>query len=204
MTLLVLEELNLLLSLLNLNFLPLLISFLDGINLRFEFLNLVLQFRLLALQLLNGFLKISLTMLSLQLLSHRKSHRALVECLIRRNRHFDFISDSQKEQASLWLTQSDLPNYLIEALREEFLSHGADATLPGLSLHELLVEHLSEPGDVDSGGRLVTHVLDVVLARFDPFSWRENGIQNVLTTWLGAVHWWELLLFGACEVAIMR
>ena len=150
MTFLIFEEFNLLFSLLNFDFLPLLVSLLDGINLRFEFLNFVLQFGLLALELFNSFLEVGLTVLSLELLSHGEGNRALIKSLIGSDCHLDLISDSEKKQASLWLAQSNLPDNLIKALRKELLSDWADTALSGLPLHELLIEHLSEPGHVNS------------------------------------------------------
>ena len=63
---------------------------------------------------------------------------------------------------------------LVETLSEKFFSNGADATLSGLPFHELLVEHLSETGDVDPACGLVTHVLDPVFAYISTTKQRKN------------------------------
>jgi hypothetical protein len=94
-------------------------------------------------KLLNSFLQLSFAMLCLQLLSHGKSHRALVQGLVGGNCHFDFITHSQQEKPSLGLTQSYLTDDLIEALGKQFLTNRADAAFSSLALHELLVKHFS-------------------------------------------------------------
>ena len=47
------------------------------------------------LQLLNGLLEVSLTMLGLQLLPHSEGHRTLVQSLIGADCHLDLITDPQ-------------------------------------------------------------------------------------------------------------
>ena len=58
--------------------------------------NLVTLLLILGFELLNLHLNISLTILGLELLSHSKCHRALIQGLIGSNGHLDFITDSQE------------------------------------------------------------------------------------------------------------
>ena len=88
----------------------------------------------------------------------------LVEGLVSSNGHLDLVTDSKQEQSTFWLVQSHLADDLIKALREEFLPDWTDTTLTGLTLHKLLVKHLSETGNINPGGGLMTHILDVVLS----------------------------------------
>lgn len=74
MVLLIAEELNLLVALLSFDLLALFVSLVDSIDLRLKLAHLVLQFRLLVLKLLDGLLKISLTVLRLKLLAHGERH----------------------------------------------------------------------------------------------------------------------------------
>jgi len=195
MRLLILKELDFLLSLLSFDILSLSISLVDGLDLRLKLTNFIFKLRLFVLQLFNGSLEVGLSVLGLQLLSHGEGHRRLIQGLISRDRHFDFVSNSEKEETSLWLRKCNLPDNLIEALAEELLSDWADTALSGLSLHELLIEHFSKSGHIDSGGGLMTDVLDEVLARFNPLSWWKNSVKDVLAAWF-SIHWWQLLLLG--------
>jgi hypothetical protein len=49
-----------------------------------------------------------------------------------------------------------------------------------LSLHQLLVEEFPQTSDVHSGRILVAHILDVVLACFNPLSRGQDRVQDVL------------------------
>ena len=87
----------------------------------------------------------------------------LVKGLIGSDGHLNLVTDSEEEKSTLWQIQSDLTNDLVEALGEELLTNGANATLSGLALHELLVEHFSESSHIDSRSWLVAHILDPLL-----------------------------------------
>ena len=119
---------------------------------------------LLILKLLDLVLQIVLAMLSLQLLAHSESHRAVIQGLVGLNVGVDVSLDAQKEKTALWHVQSDLADDLLKALLEEFLTNGADATLTSLPLHELLIEHLSEARYIDSGSRLRAGLLHPLLS----------------------------------------
>ena len=143
-------------------------------------------------------------MFCLQLLSHCEGHRTnqtqhtdmyqlcclaghylpLVKSLVGSNSHFDFIAHSQEEESTFRLTEGHLSDDLVEALTEELFSDGANAALTGLSFHDFLVEHLSEMNNIESGGWLVAHILDVVLSVLDPLSGWQDLVQDLVGSWL--------------------
>jgi len=88
-------------------------------------------------------------MLRLQLLSHRKRHRAVIERLVGLNVRVDVTLDAEQKQTALWHIERDLANDLFKALLEEFFADRADSTLTSLTFHQFLIEHLSEARDVD-------------------------------------------------------
>ena len=197
MEFLVLEELELLDALLLLHLLSLAVALLDGLDLGLELDDLVLELGLLGLELLNLALEVGLAVLGLQLLPHGESDGALVQGLVSGDGHLDLIADSQEEEAALGLIQGHLSDDLVEALREELLAHGADATLAGLTLHKLLIELLSEACDIYTRRLLVRDVGDVMLSILNPLLRREDGIQDVLGAWLG-LHGGQLSLLSRC------
>ena len=140
----------------------------------------VVLFCALGLKFGDALFELGLTVLSLQLLAHGEGHTRLVQGLVRSDGHLDLVTDSKQQQAALWLRQGHLADNLVEALSKKFFTHGANARLARLSLHKFLVEHLAEASNVDSAGRLVRHVLDIVLAALDPLSRRQDAIEDVL------------------------
>ena len=151
---LLLEELDLLLALLSVILALLLDDALDGLDLGL-LLNHLLQLLLLSLLKLGLlFGELSATMLSLELLAHGESDRTVVEGLVSLDGRIDVPLHAQQKQTTLGHIQGHLADDLLEALLEKFLADRADATFTGLPLHELLVEHLTEPGHIDPGSRL--------------------------------------------------
>ena len=114
--LLVFEELDLGVSLLELDLFSLLVALLNGLDLRSQLRDLVLKLSLLVLQLLNSLLKISLSMLCLQLLSHSKGDGGLVESLVGADSHLDLVTYPHQQEAPLRAVDCYLPNYFIEPL----------------------------------------------------------------------------------------
>ena len=161
---LVVEELNLFCALFGLNLATRGIARLNGLNLALQLDYFVGLLFLLGFELGDSLLEVSLAVLSLQLLAHGEGHRALIESLVGSDGHHDLVTDTEKQKAALGQVESHLTDDLVEALGEELLTHWANAALSGLTLHELLVQHFSESGDINSAGGLVAHILDPVLA----------------------------------------
>ena len=178
--LLVAEELELLSASLLLDLLPLAVALLNGLDLGLELDDLVLELGLLSLEFLDFAFQVGLSVLSLQLFSHGEGDRGLIECLVCGDGHLDLVPHSEEQEAAFGLVERDLADDLIEALTEELLSDRADARLASLSLHQLLVEEFPQTSDVHSGRILVAHILDVVLACFNPLSRGQDRVQDVL------------------------
>ena len=177
---LVFEELVLFQTLFRINITVTSTPLVNSLKLALQLDNFVRLILLFGLKLFDAFLQIGLAMLRLQLLAHGERNGTLVESLVRCNGHPDFIPNAQKNETSLRQVKRYLADYLVEALREELFTHGADAALSCLALHQLLVEHLSKSRDVDPRSRLVTHVLNPLLALFVPFPWGQHSIQDIL------------------------
>lgn len=172
MSLLVFQEFELLLTLLVFNFFAFGIALLDGLDFGLELNDLVFLFGLSGFEVGDSLLEIGFTVFGLELLAHGEGDGTLVESLVGSDSHLDFISDSQEEDTTLGLSQSDLTDNFIKALGEELFSDGTDTALTSLTLHQFLIESLSESGDINSGGLLVRNVFDEVLAVFNPLSGR--------------------------------
>ena len=123
---------------------------------------------LLALFLLQEFfsflLKVFHAVLSLELFAHGESYRARIQSRVGGIRLLDVVTDTEEQKTALRLVKSDLADNLVKALTEEFLTHRAETSLTCLSLKELLIEHLSKTGDIDSGSRLMADLLAEMLA----------------------------------------
>ena len=119
------------------------------------------------------------------------SYLPLVKSLVCCNSHPNLIANTEENEASLGQVESDLTNNLIKALREEFFTDGADAALSSLAFHQLLVKHLSESRDIDSGSGLMAHILNPLFAIFGPLSWREHSVEYIFLLRF-ACRWWEL------------
>ncbi len=164
MLFLVLQEFNLLFSLLHLNFPPFPVSLLDCLYLGLQFDHFILKFGLFSLQFVDFLFKVGFAVFSLQLFAHGEGNRTLIQCLIGSNGHLNLISNSEEEEAALWLVQGHLSNDFVETLGEKLFTHGADAALTGLALHQLLIQHFSQSCHIYSSCFLVTDILDVVFA----------------------------------------
>ena len=88
----------------------------------------------------------------------------LIESLVGGNCHFDFITNSEEKESTFWLVKSYLTDNFVKALGEKLLSDWADSTLTSLALHELLIEHLSKTGNINSRCWLMAHILDVMFS----------------------------------------
>ena len=132
------------------------------------------------LQLSARFFKLRASMLCLELLAHGEGNRTVVERVVGLYVRVDVTLDAQKEQASLRHVKRHLANDLLEALLEELFANWADTAFPRLALHQLLVEHLTEPRHINPACRLRARLLDPVLAALNPLTRWDDRIQHVL------------------------
>lgn len=159
---------------------PLLAACLVGLDPLLQLVDSVLHSQFVFFKLFDFDLKIFLSMLGLELLPHRKGDRTLIQSLVGLARLLDIVTDASQEQASDWLIESDLSDDFIEALAKEFFTDGAEATVPGLSLKQLLVEHLSKTGHIDPRCLLRAHVLNDVLALLNPLTGWQEGVEHIV------------------------
>jgi hypothetical protein len=104
----------------------------------------------------------------------------LVEGLVGGDGHLNLVADTEEENATLGLTESDLADDFIEALGEQFFADGANSGLTGLTFHQFLIEGLTETGNIDSGSLLMADVFDEVLAVLNPLTRGKDSIDNLL------------------------
>ena len=70
------------------------------------------------------------------------------------NGHLDFVTDTHEQETTLSTVDGDLSDKLIEALGEEFLTEGADASLARLASLDRGVQLVLKIDDIDLGGGL--------------------------------------------------
>ncbi len=114
-------------------------------------------------------LHFSFPMLSHESLPHTESNAALVQSLVGRYRHADLVPHPEKEKPSLRTIDGYLPDQLVEALRVELLSDGADASFTSLPLLKFLIQILLQINNIQS----------VIIPR------HIRGIQKRGRYWLG-------------------
>ena len=75
-----------------------------------------------------------------------------------------------------------MANDFVKALLEELFTNWAKSSLSCLSFQQLLVKHLTKTCDIDTASRLVAHLLNKVLALFNPFSRWQKVVEDVFST----------------------
>ena len=179
------KELLLLGSLFNVDGPLLLMPDLESINARLESNDLVFLSSPFVLQFDDLLLESLFSVFGKQLLSHGERHCALIKSLVGRVGLLDVITDAQEKKTTHWLVKSHLTDNLVKALLEQFLADWAEASLTGLPLEQLLVEHLSEARDIDTTSGLVADLLAEVLSLLNPLSWRQDVVEDVFgADWL--------------------
>mmetsp|Transcript_39275 Transcript_39275/g.76843 ORF Transcript_39275/g.76843 Transcript_39275/m.76843 type:complete len:224 (-) Transcript_39275:18-689(-) len=159
---------------------PLALPLLNRLALCLEVLDLPVEVLLLRLQLHNLVLHVRLPLLCLQRLPHAKRHTALVQGLVRRNRHSNLVSHAQEQQPPLRAVDRDLPDHLVEGLAVQLLADRADARLACLPLLELAVQILLQVDDVEARCGRAGYVLHPQLPVLGPLARGEDGVQDVL------------------------
>ena len=113
---LVIEEFNLVGSLLLLDLVLLLVSDLDCVDLVAQVKHSVQILGALVLQIFDFLLHLDLSVLRLQLLPHCESHRTLIQRQVCTVCHLDFVANSQQKQSAFRHVQSCLSNDFVETL----------------------------------------------------------------------------------------
>ena len=176
----------------------------EGLNTALDLNDLVFLSKFLILLLDDLLLQVILAVLSKQLLSHGKSHSALIQDLVGGVRLLDIVADTEEQETAFRQIQGDLANDLVEALLEKLLTHRAQSSLSCLSLEQLLVKHLTKTCDIDTASWLVAHLLTKVLSLFNPLSWRLDTVQDILRPDRLLIHRWERCFSPACWLKINK
>lgn len=100
----------------------------------FQLFAFVLEWCALLLDVLNFYLHFSFALFRLERLPHTVSNWALVQSLVSLYSHLDFVTYPDKKESSLGAINRNLPDYLIEWLRVQFLTNWANTRFPGLPL----------------------------------------------------------------------
>lgn len=116
-----------------------------------QVLHLVFEVLVLLFNILNFNEHLRLTLFGLEGFTHSIGDGTLVQSLECLYRHFYFVSHTHQQKAPLGAVNCNLPNYLVEALRIQLLSDGADSCFPCLSLLQLFVELILQIDDVQAG-----------------------------------------------------
>lgn len=154
-----------------------------------QFSNLVFVLRTFNLQFFHCLDQLRHTMLGLKLFTHGEVNWSVVEGLVSANSIAALVANTEQKESTLWLSKSYLTNDLIEALGEKILSNWANTGLTGLSLFEAGVKSFSQTRNIDSSGLFVGDILNIVFFIFEPLTWWENGINNVLSVWFSLQRW---------------
>ena len=129
---LVLQEVDLLGSLLVLRQLLLLYLLLQRVFLLLQLLRIFLEPVLLLLQLQDRSVELGCALLGLQLLPHCEGQGAFVEGFVCADGHVELVSHPHQQDAALRRIDCDLPDDLIEALLVELLADGTNARVSAL------------------------------------------------------------------------
>lgn len=116
-----------------------------------QILNLVFEVLVFLFNILNFDEHLSFALFCLEGFTHSISDGTLVQSLECLYRHFYFVSHTHQQKAPLGAVNCNLPNYLVEALRVQLLSDGADSCFPCLPLLQLFVELILQIYNIQAG-----------------------------------------------------
>ena len=156
----------------------------DLFDLLLQRLNVLIVLLARSLQVADILLHLVLALLGHESLAHAVSNGALVELLVRIDRHLDLVSHSNQQKSTLSAVDGDLANQLVVALGEELLTEGAYTGLAGLGTLKLQIEVVLQIDHVNLGGGLRRDVTHPEAALGSEFSWRQDRVKVVLITLL--------------------